>query len=218
MDGPMTSIDQPVLPTEADIMAVLRQVIDPELGADIVELGMAKGATISDDGVATITVALTTMGCPLRAQIRNDVRDQVQKLPGITTVTIDWTELTQPEKAAAMAKARRRIADNPPDTAVSPSTRVLMIASGKGGVGKSSVTTNLATAMASIGTASALSCRPWIRTGPCCPSIRGRRAAPPPQSSCSRLSRHWISWGQLSHGEPRPGSTAPPAKAGWMAT
>jgi len=137
--------------TPDDIMEVLRGVIDPELGADIVELGMAKGATISSDGTATVTVALTTMGCPLRAQIRNDIKAKVEPLPGITGTKIDWTELSQPEKAAAMARARKKIADNPPDTAIDENTRVLMISSGKGGVGKSSITTNLAAAIANLG-------------------------------------------------------------------
>lgn len=137
--------------TEAQIMEVLRGVIDPELGSDIVELGMAKGARVDSDGMAHVTVALTTMGCPLRAQIRNDVKAKVTTLPGITDARIDWTELTQPEKAAAMARARKNVAENPPDTAVADSTRVLMISSGKGGVGKSSITTNLAAAIANMG-------------------------------------------------------------------
>jgi len=137
--------------TSEEIMDVLRGVIDPELGSDIVELGMAKGATIAADGTAHIKIALTTMGCPLRAQIRNDIRDKVEPLPGITKVKIDWTELTQAEKAATMARARRNVAENPPDTAISDDARVLMVASGKGGVGKSSITTNLAAAIASMG-------------------------------------------------------------------
>ena len=138
-------------PTPDDVMGLLRGVIDPELGSDIVTLGMAKGATVDDDGLVRITVALTTAGCPLRAQIQRDVRDRIGSLPGVTKVKIDWTELTAEEKATTMATARRNIAERAPVTAIPATTRVLMIASGKGGVGKSSVTVNLAAALAASG-------------------------------------------------------------------
>jgi ATP-binding protein involved in chromosome partitioning len=132
-------------------MELLRGVVDPELGSDIVELGMARGVEIDADGAANVSIALTTAGCPLRAQIQRDVKARVASLPGISSVKITWGELTAEEKAGAMATARRNIADNAPVTAVSATTRVLMIASGKGGVGKSSVTANLAAALAAMG-------------------------------------------------------------------
>lgn len=134
-------------------MGLLRGVVDPELGADIVELGMAKGARVDADGVAHVRIALTTSGCPLRAQIQKDVRARVGGLPGITRVRIDWTELTAAEKSAAMATARRRAADRPDTTSLPPTTKVVMVSSGKGGVGKSSVTVNLACAIAERGLA-----------------------------------------------------------------
>src|SRR3954451_6635792 len=90
------------LPTPDDVMAMLRGVIDPELGSDIVDLGMAKGATVADDGRVVITIALTTAGCPLRAQIQKDVRTRIGSLPGVAHVKLDWTELNAEEKAAAM--------------------------------------------------------------------------------------------------------------------
>ncbi len=132
-------------------MGVLRGVIDPELGTDIVELGMARGAVVNDDGLVEVTVALTTSGCPLRAQIQREVRSRVGGLPGVEKVKIHWSELTQEEKTAAMAKARFNVAQNAPDTAVPATTKVVMVASGKGGVGKSTVTVNLAAELARRG-------------------------------------------------------------------
>lgn len=132
-------------------MGLLRGVVDPELGSDIVELGMAKGASVTDDGHIALDIALTTSGCPLRAQIQKDIRSRLTSLPGVTRVTISWGELTQDERAEAMAKARFNVSQDAPDTAVPPTTKVIMIASGKGGVGKSSITTNLAAALAETG-------------------------------------------------------------------
>jgi ATP-binding protein involved in chromosome partitioning len=136
--------------TRDDVLGALRGVIDPELGSDIVDLGMARDATV-DGSTVTVTVALTTSGCPLRAQIQRDVRTRVGALPGVEEVRIEWTEMTQEQKSSAMAKARFNVAQRPEDTAVGPTTRVVLVASGKGGVGKSSVTVNLAAALAARG-------------------------------------------------------------------
>ena len=141
--------DEP--PSEEQVFALLRGVIDPELGSDIVELGMAKAVTVDSDGLVDVTIALTTSGCPLRAQIQRDVRARVGSLPGVSRVHLTWSELTQEEKAATMAKARWNVSQNAPDTEIPATTKVLMIASGKGGVGKSSVTVNMATALAERG-------------------------------------------------------------------
>jgi ATP-binding protein involved in chromosome partitioning len=165
----------PTRVTTDDIMTVLRGVIDPELGSDIVTLGMVPSTSIGDDGLARVTIALTTMGCPLRAQIKKDVVGRVEQLPGVTSVKIDWTELTQGEKADVMATARKRIAENPPDNEVSTSTRVIMIASGKGGVGKSSVTVNLAAAIAAQGfTVGVLDADIWGYSVPRMLGVEGR--------------------------------------------
>ncbi len=132
-------------------MDLMRGVVDPELGSNLVELGMARGARVSNDGQVRIEIALTTAGCPLRAQIQRDVKARLECLPGVTEVRIVWAELTAEEKAAAMAKARFNVSLQAPDTAIPSATKVLMVASGKGGVGKSTVTTNLATALAAQG-------------------------------------------------------------------
>ena len=139
------------VPTAEDVLELMRGVVDPELGSNLVELGMARGAQVSDDGLVRIEIALTTAGCPLRAQIQKDVKARLESLPGVTKVRIVWAELTAEEKTAAMAKARFNVSQQAPDTAIPPTTKVLMVASGKGGVGKSTVTTNLAAALAEEG-------------------------------------------------------------------
>ncbi len=139
------------LPTADDVIGLLRGVIDPELGSDIVELGMARSADVSESGRITLEIALTTSGCPLRGQIQKDIRSRLLSLPGVTSVKINWSELTQEQKSEAMSKARFNVSQDAPSTAIPPTTKVIMIASGKGGVGKSSIATNLAAALADVG-------------------------------------------------------------------
>jgi ATP-binding protein involved in chromosome partitioning len=130
---------------------MLRGVVDPELGSDIVDLGMVSDVSVVDDGQVTVTVALTISGCPLRVQIREDVESRVRALPGVSGVTVRFGEMTQAQRSDVMQRARRRAADNAPDTEVPLTTRIIAVASGKGGVGKSSVTVNLASALAARG-------------------------------------------------------------------
>ena len=130
---------------------MLRTVIDPELGADIVSLGMVPGVDVDDDGVVTIGIKLTIGGCPLRADIKREVEHRVGLHPGVTDVRIDWGEMNADERADVMSKARWNARENAPDNAVPATCQVLAIASGKGGVGKSSCTVNLATALAARG-------------------------------------------------------------------
>ena len=144
-------MDDVTLPTADDVIALLRGVIDPELGSDIVELGMARSADVSESGRITLEIALTTSGCPLRGQIQKDIRSRLLSLPGVTSVKINWSELTQEQKSEAMSKARFNVSQDAPATAIPPTTKVIMIASGKGGVGKSSIATNLAAALADTG-------------------------------------------------------------------
>jgi ATP-binding protein involved in chromosome partitioning len=130
------------------VRGALRGVIDPELGSDVVDLGMIRAVAVADDGAVVVTVALTTSGCPLRAQLQGDVKTRVSSLPGVTSVRITWAEMDDAERQRAMEKARFNVAQREEDTAIGPTTRVIAVASGKGGVGKSSVTVNLATALA----------------------------------------------------------------------
>jgi len=144
--------DRVISPPSADeVRNLLRAVIDPELGANIVDLGMATDVEVSPDGVITIGVKLTIKGCPLRAQIKNDIESRLETHPGVSKVKITWGEMTADERSEVMTKARWNARENASDTAVPNSARVLAIASGKGGVGKSSVTANLAVALAAHG-------------------------------------------------------------------
>ncbi len=145
-----TASTRPPVTTDA-VTAILQGVLDPELGMSIVDLGMLKGVRVSPGGEVSVTIALTTAGCPLRGQIQSDVVSKVSGLPGVVSVDVEYGELTQEERSALMERARREAQRRAPETRIAPTTRVLAIASGKGGVGKSSVTANLAVALAAQG-------------------------------------------------------------------
>ncbi len=132
-------------------MGVLGSVIDPELGDDIVSLGMVPDVSVDTDGNVVVGIKLTIGGCPLRADIKREVETRVGLHPGVVDVRIDWGEMNADERAEVMSKARWKARRLAPDTEIPLRCQVLAIASGKGGVGKSSVTVNLATALAAQG-------------------------------------------------------------------
>lgn len=154
--------------TEDQVVEALRPVEDPELHRSIVDLGMVKTIDIAGDAVA-VKIALTVAGCPLKSEITNRVTGALTDL-GVGSPSVDFTVMTDEERTAV----REMLHGDPAATAgnnpahghaegrdipfadPSSKTRVLLIASGKGGVGKSSVTTNLAIALAARGKSTAL--------------------------------------------------------------
>jgi ATP-binding protein involved in chromosome partitioning len=138
-------------PSEEDVRSALLAVIDPELGDNVVDLGMVRTIEIGSDGTVDVTVALTTAGCPLRAQLMKDVKLRVGALGGVSDVRVHFGEMTEAQKKSLMARARWKARENPPATDIPPTTRIAAVASGKGGVGKSSITTNLAVQLAARG-------------------------------------------------------------------
>jgi ATP-binding protein involved in chromosome partitioning len=136
--------------TRDDVLSTLRGVRDPELGGDIVELGMVTDVAVVD-GSVDVGIALTIAECPLRNQIEEDARRRVESMPGVDQVRIRTTGMTKKQRASLMSMARARAREGAEPTKVGPTTRVIAIGSGKGGVGKSSISVNLAVAMAESG-------------------------------------------------------------------
>jgi ATP-binding protein involved in chromosome partitioning len=162
-------------PTPEDVRAMLRGVIDPELNVDIVELGMVDRIDVSPDGFVEVVVNLTIAGCPLKAQLRDDALAHIRSLPGVTGAHVSFGELNQQQRSQVMQRARLRASENAPDTEIGAATRVLAIASGKGGVGKSSVTVNLAAALAARGlTVGVLDADIWGFSVPRMTGVEGR--------------------------------------------
>lgn len=138
-------------PAEEATRNALRGVIDPELGDNVVDLGMVQRIDIDTENSVAITVALTTAGCPLRAQLMNDVKTRVGTLPGVKAVRVHLGEMTSEQKRDVMSRARWKARENAPETTIPATCRIVAIASGKGGAGKSSVTVNLAALLAQRG-------------------------------------------------------------------
>jgi ATP-binding protein involved in chromosome partitioning len=136
------------MPTRDQVTEALRSVIDPELRRDIVELKMVRSIDIHDNGVVDVMVSLTTPGCPIRSHFQTGVAQSVRELDGVTAVNVSFDVLSTDEKSALGRKLGRAAL---PEGALAQVRNVICIGSGKGGVGKSSVTANLAAALAADG-------------------------------------------------------------------
>jgi ATP-binding protein involved in chromosome partitioning len=140
------------LPSQEQIHAALAKVIDPEIRRPITDLGMVRSAEVDPDGTARVTVLLTVAGCPMRETLTHDVTKAVSELPGVTNVEVKLDVMSDEERRALQTKLRGSAPPKQnPFTRPDSLTRVYAVASGKGGVGKSSVTVNLAVAMARRG-------------------------------------------------------------------
>src|SRR5258707_15815473 len=113
---PPSSPSRPAVPSPDDVRGVLAGVLDPELRASIIDLGMVHDVRVAPNGDVVVKVALTTAACPLRGQIGTDVRSKVAGLPGVGEVTVEYDEMTQDERSALMQKARLRAPQSAPPT------------------------------------------------------------------------------------------------------
>ncbi|HEY7762818.1 MAG TPA: Mrp/NBP35 family ATP-binding protein [Actinomycetota bacterium] len=136
--------------TEEQVRQALRGVMDPEIGRPIEDIGMLDSIRI-DGGLVEVGVLLTIEGCPLKDRITHDVTAALQPLDGVERVEVRLTPMSQEQREALVSQLRGGAPTPQQKISFPPSTSVIAVASGKGGVGKSSITVNLAAALAAAG-------------------------------------------------------------------
>jgi ATP-binding protein involved in chromosome partitioning len=149
----MVGMAAPTTSLESAVHAALATVQDPEIRRPITDLGMVRAVEIDPAGRAAVGILLTVAGCPLRDKLREDITAAVSAVAGITAVEIDFGVMSTEQRQSLQASLRGPAAAEPVIPFAQPGsrTRVFAVASGKGGVGKSSVTVNLAAALAARG-------------------------------------------------------------------
>jgi ATP-binding protein involved in chromosome partitioning len=178
------------MPTRDEILKALEAVIDPELRASIVELDMVRSIDIREGGEVDVTVSLTTPGCPIRNHFSTSVRDAIVALGGVTKVNVEFDVLNDRQKQAIQTKLGR---GGLPSGALAGIENVICVGSGKGGVGKSTLTVNLAAALVAEGkTVGVLDADVWGYSVPRMLGLGNDRPPVSPERKILPLEAHGI--------------------------
>src|SRR3954453_16870586 len=179
------------MPTKENILEALKVVIDPELQRDIVELKMVRSIDVKDGGVVDVTVSLTTPGCPIRSPFQTSVVQAARGVEGVSAVNVAFDVLSDSEKAGLQRKLGRP--GGLPEGALAQVANITCIGSGKGGVGKSSLTVNLAAALRAEGKrVGVLDADVWGYSIPRMLGLGGQRPRVSPERKILPLEAHGL--------------------------